>query len=108
MTGAASWLSEDISWVLGKHRDEGHQLSVLCQDGADRPCGIYVCDPSVLDCIPDRGYYDFKQQLIPRLLERRFKVGLIRVRGSAGEVVGLGSYLAVHRHSLLSAAVKGH
>jgi len=43
--------------------------------------GIYVCDPSILDMIPEDEAYDFAKNLFPRILEENKRINGFLVRG---------------------------
>ncbi|MEW6742813.1 MAG: sugar transferase [Planctomycetota bacterium] len=65
-----------------------------------RFAGVFLCHPAVLDHLNRGGYMDLKEQLIPRLLERRLPVA-----ASAGEVVACSidtphDYLGLQRDLL--------
>lgn len=73
-----------ISVLIDAHRDAQSDLTVMFNpdhtngksptlhsyDGAliGEPAGIYICETSILEHIPEQGYFDLKEGLIPELL----------------------------------------
>jgi exosortase len=63
-----------ITGLIEAHRARGAELSVVFNPGRERgsslgpPAEIYLCRPTVLRHVPDRGYSDVKEGLIPALL----------------------------------------
>jgi len=63
-----------IDDLLNAHYKARSDLTVFFnpEDGLDEssgdPAGIYVCEPSVLENIPEQGYFDIKEGLIPEML----------------------------------------
>ncbi len=104
VANAASWFTQDLIAMVRHHRHQGNSLTVFCEEGTDIPRGLYLCEPSVLDLIPDHGFYDMKEQLIPQLHQRGWRVGLGMMKGLAGEVIDAASYLDLHHRALIEAA----
>jgi len=104
IANAACWLSDDASWLIDQHCRHQNQLTVFCRPGTSVPSGIYVCNPSVLRHIPDVGYYDIKEQLIPQLVDSHCKVGALPLRGFTHEAINTQSYMAIHHYALMSLA----
>jgi len=72
---SASMVSPPLIDDLLNAHCEGHSdLTMLFNpgDGLDEspsdPTEIYVCEPSVLENIPEQGYFDIKEGLIPEML----------------------------------------
>jgi exosortase len=63
-----------IDNLLNAHCEGHSDLTMLFNpgDGLDEspsdPAGIYVCEPSILENIPEQGYFDIKEGLIPEML----------------------------------------
>ncbi len=101
--GGAVWLEDDPTWMLEQHRAQGNALTVFCMAqevrGDDdcetrlRPAGIYCCEPEVFKHIPNTGYVDLKEQLIPALQRAGQRVGAVRLRGQTQQVTDWSSYL---------------
>ncbi len=101
--GGAVWLEDAPEWMLEQHRAQGNALTVFCMaqevcgDNASetrlRPAGIYCCEPEVFKHIPDTGYVDLKEQLIPALQRAGQRVGAVRLRGQSQQVTDWSSYL---------------
>ncbi|MFC1633205.1 exosortase [Planctomycetota bacterium] len=64
----------EIGVLIDAHNNGRSDLTVLLNPGYDddvntgQASGIYVCEPSVLKHIPEAGYVDIKESLIPELL----------------------------------------
>ena len=54
--------------------------------------GIYVCDPSIFDKIPNGKKFDFAKDLFPRMLESNERINGILVRGKWTDVGSAGAY----------------
>ena len=101
----AGWL-ESATTLLEYHRRQHNMLTVCCQRGTRAPAGVYVCDPEVLKHIPEVGYCDIKEQLIPRLLQRGQRVGAMFLNNRTGEVLGTQSYFSL-QHRVLYDLMEG-
>lgn len=98
VANAACWLSDGIDDLVRRHRRQDNRLTLFCLPGTRTPSGVYVGEPDILAHIPPRGYCDIKEQLIPRLIDRGLRVGLLELRGMAAEVLHVTSYLGlIHR-----------
>ena len=104
----ACWFSDNIKTMFEHHRRLGNALTVFCRPGTSTPSGLYVCERFVVDIIPTVGYFDIKQQLIPRLLERGIKVGAVPLSNPSGEIINATTYLALHHHTLIEATKHGN
>ena len=64
----------EIEMMIRAHSDGRSDLTVLLNpshgsgEHMGQPSGIYVCDPRVLERIPEAGYADIKEGLIPEML----------------------------------------
>jgi lipopolysaccharide/colanic/teichoic acid biosynthesis glycosyltransferase len=61
-----------------------------------RSAGIYLFERSTLARMPDRGYYDLKEQFIPRLLKSGLRVRTHPLRNYLQELNSLEDYLKIH------------
>jgi exosortase len=111
VTGGSVWFEDDPRWMLEQHRTQGNALTVFCtvdsnlSNGKQRtvlsPAGIYCCEPDVLDHIPEVGYQDLKEQLVPALRHAGLRVGAVSLRRPACQVSDWRSYMHV-LHRILS------
>ena len=100
---ASVWLEDDPVWMLERHRAEGNALTVFCTPGLGRsgsgpngslkPAGLYCCDRAVLDFIPEYGYYDLKEQLVPALQREGLRVGAVTLPHQTCKVIDWATYL---------------
>lgn len=67
-----------------------------------RSCGIYIFSPSVLDLIPDSGYMDIKEQLIPFLQNKGLIVHAYKLKTPLKRINDISDYFQVHRDVLLN------
>ena len=103
VSGASVWLEDDPQWLLDQHRERGNALTIFCTPGPNgvrggrkgwlRPAGLYACEPEVLDFIPERGYFDLKEQLVPALQKAELPVGAITLKNRSHEVTDWAGYL---------------
>lgn len=99
---AACLFDEPVASLADRHRRQGNHLTVFCVPHSSAPCGVYVCEPEILDHIPAVGYCDIKEQLIPRLIDRGLRVGVLALHGRGGEVINVKTYLNLCRQLLSS------
>lgn len=81
-------LDSDLGGLLAEHRRSGAALTVgavaaanappgmIAQGNALTPLGAYVVEPEAFALVPDGGYFDIKEQLIPSLHERHLGVNV--------------------------------
>jgi mannose-1-phosphate guanylyltransferase/phosphomannomutase len=97
----------ELPHLLAAHKRSGAALTMTVRDmpasipgaaGEWTPVGIYVLDRTVLKYVPDSGYQDIKEALIPHLHEAGLPVVIYPVdRQSSPRVSGVPSYLAVSK-----------
>ena len=108
VAGASTWLEDDPEWMVQQHRQQGNILTIFCkpdavgvrngQNGWRRPAGLYCCEPEALEFIPDRGYYELKEQLLPALQKAGKPVGAVLLKRPTFQVADwLGYLTAVER-----------
>lgn len=104
-TGAI-YLEDDPTWMVQQHRQSGNALTVFCNTNADHPSrpgfqqmhhptGLYCCDPAILQYIRTIGFQDLKEQLIPVLQRAGLRVGIVKLKQPAHEIIEWDSYLHV-------------
>jgi lipopolysaccharide/colanic/teichoic acid biosynthesis glycosyltransferase/NDP-sugar pyrophosphorylase family protein len=64
------------------------------------PTGLYIINPQVLELIPERGYMDIKEQLIPALVERGVKIHVHGMSATPNRIDSLEDYFLVNRDVL--------
>jgi len=81
---------------------EGALLGMEVDYGADgddsewRAAGIYVFDRRALDRIPERAYYDLKEQFLPALVRAGLPIYAQPITGYLRELNSAEDYLGVH------------
>jgi NDP-sugar pyrophosphorylase family protein len=60
------------------------------------PSGVYVFNREMLDLVPDRGFYDIKENLIPQLHRSGARVIAYSTAHASPRVLDASSYLAVN------------
>lgn len=89
-----------ISELIETHKEGGSELTVMLEPSEDsradcqRPAEIYVCEPSVLGCIPEAGYFDLKEGLIPAIVRKGGTVHSARLSRPSGGFRNRAGYLA--------------
>ena len=63
--------------------DREDVIGVLGRDERFEPSGLFLMKNRILDLIPEIGFFDLKEQLIPRALERGERI-LVRGTGAGG------------------------
>jgi len=88
-----------IEALLSAHSRGESDLTVMFNPGCESgqavgdPCGIYVCNGSVLEHIPKAGYCDIKEGLIPEMLRAGKTVHAAVLPNHAGNFRGRSEYL---------------
>jgi len=109
------FLRGDIATIITHHQQQQAALTIAVvpadqwertyqepsTNGQLAPLGLYVASTSVLEHIPAQGFFDIKEQLIPRLRERGLKVVVAPFRGHHHRVRDARSYAALV-HDLLA------
>jgi NDP-sugar pyrophosphorylase family protein len=103
VTDGTSIPNVDLGDVLAHHRTSGAAMTILVHSESDRhgnscaqvPTGIYVCNRDALEDIPQRGFYDLKENLIPQLYRTGQRV-VAYTAAANPRVLDASSYLAVN------------
>jgi len=112
---AGLFLEGALGRLVEEHRASGSAMTVGAVPTSDweggdgkgsegeplSPLGVYVAEPDILEQVPAAGYYDIKEQLIPKLRTKGMRVAASRYRGRHRRVFGARSY-AAFVHDLLS------
>lgn len=78
--------------LVGEHEKQGSDFSVVVNpDG--QAAGIYVCDAAMIDLVPEDGYSDIKEFLIPAAVRRGHAVKAITLSENVGSFSDRESYL---------------
>jgi exosortase len=90
-----------IDLLIKAHRDGKSDLTVMLNPyyqnnmDIDEASGIYVCNPEILEHIPDAGYFDIKEGLIPKMLQAGRTVHAARLPYHIGNFRNRQEYLYV-------------
>ncbi len=71
------------------------------------PSGIYVFDRRALELVPERGFQDIKENLIPRLYESGELVATFGVEAITPRVINASTYLSVNQWVVERLAERG-
>ena len=84
----------DIDRLLLAHREGQAELTVFLNPGPQGTLSeIYVCEASILEHIPEQGYWDIKERVIPELAVLRKKVCQAALPEAAGCFYDRATYL---------------
>jgi exosortase len=89
----------EISELIDAHNKGQSDLTVFLNPGCDgrastgQGSGIYACEPCVLEHIPEAGYVDIKEGLIPEMLRAGRTVHAATLSERAGNFRNLQGYL---------------
>lgn len=110
VAGDSLWLEDDPSWLVEQHVSSGNALTLFCTrdsgvssrntKGRLRPAGVFCCDPIVLEHIPEAGYQDIKEQLLPALRNAGLSVGAVVLEHGTCEVADWVTYMRAIEGSL--------
>jgi NDP-sugar pyrophosphorylase family protein len=90
--------------LLATHHSSGALVTIVAHTEPGRhgnpaahvPCGIYVFSRRALDAVPDAGFYDIKENLIPQLYRSGERITVYTAASAAPRVRDASSYLAVN------------
>lgn len=92
----------DLAELLAAHRASGAPVTAVVHRNGTRstpgsPGGVYVFERRVLDLIPEHGFQDIKENLIPRLHRAGERVVAYEHDGACPRVLNAQTYLAVNQ-----------
>jgi mannose-1-phosphate guanylyltransferase len=99
----------DLDALLREHSTSGAAMTIVAAsdpESSDRngeqlmPVGIYVLSRSLLEHIPDTGYQDIKEVLLPRLHARDVSVRVHKLPAPCPRIADAGSYIALNACAL--------
>lgn len=88
-----------IDLLIKAHREGQSDLTVMLNPyyqnnmDIDEASGIYVCNPEILEHIPEAGYFDIKEGLIPKMLQAGRTVYAARLPYHVGNFRNQQEYL---------------
>jgi NDP-sugar pyrophosphorylase family protein len=104
VTDGTSIPTVDLSELLAYHEASGSAVTVVAHIEEGRhgkpalqvPTGTYVFNRSALAKVPERGFCDIKENLIPQLHRAKESVGVYAVTSPSPRVLDAPSYRAVN------------
>jgi NDP-sugar pyrophosphorylase family protein len=104
VTDGTSIPATDLTDLLSFHDDSGAAVTVVSHLESSRhgrtpiqvPSGIYVFSRKVVEHIPDRGFCDIKENLLPQLHRANLPVNVFTVDHPSPRVLDASSYRAVN------------
>jgi NDP-sugar pyrophosphorylase family protein len=105
----------ELGDLLLAHRSSGAAVTVVVYSepgrngnpGSQVPSGIYVFNRHALDGVPDRGFYDIKEHLIPQLYRSGERVIAYSSGSASPRVLNASSYLAVNEWAVEQLVTSG-
>jgi NDP-sugar pyrophosphorylase family protein len=100
----------DLVELLEGHRASGAVVTIVAgtdPTGRLRPSGVYVFDRRALAFIPEDGFQDIKEKLLPSLYQAGEKVATHMARGVAPRVVNVSTYLALDQWAVEQVSLRG-
>lgn len=97
----------DIEALLHSHRTQNAAITVaVAQDATRRarPCGVYVFERFALELIPQEGFQDIKEKVIPSLYRAGYRVSTHLARSAPPRVVSARAYLALDHWAVANAS----
>jgi len=89
-----------VNMLISAHRKGRSDLTVMFNPSYENgksvgeSTGIYVCETSILEHIPENGYYDIKESLIPEMLRARKTIRAAVLPNHAGNFRDRQGYLS--------------
>jgi mannose-1-phosphate guanylyltransferase len=93
----------DIGALVESHLDQRSLLTVVLgadEGGRLRPSGVYAFDRRAFDSIPEEGFQDIKEKLLPRLYRSDEEVTTFLAPGLAPRVFNAETYLSLNHWAL--------
>lgn len=105
----------ELRAVLAAHLGTGAAVTVVVDEVPARPgrpqvqtpSGIYVFDRRAFELVPERGFQDIKENLIPRLYEAGELVASFRAEAATPRVINASTYLSVNLWMVEQLAERG-
>lgn len=105
----------DLQAVLAAHLRSRAAVTVVVDEVPARPgrpqvqtpSGIYVFDRRAFELVPERGFQDIKENLIPRLYEAGELVATFGVEAATPRVINASTYLSVNQWVVERMAERG-
>ena len=66
-----------------------------------RPVGLYLCEPAILEAIPQGKYFDLKEQVFPSLYERGAPSAVWEIQGYCRSITTIDDFLFANQDVLL-------
>ena len=66
-----------------------------------RPAGLYLCEPAILEAIPEGKYFDLKEQVFPSLYEHGAPNAVWEIQGYCRSIITIDDFLFANQDVLL-------
>jgi mannose-1-phosphate guanylyltransferase len=105
----------DLPELLSAHHSSRAAVTIVVHSEPGRngnpslqvPSGIYAFSREAVDLVPDRGFFDIKEHLIPRLYQSGGRVTTFTAPRASPRVLDVSSYLAVNEWMVERLATNG-
>ncbi len=90
----------DIQLLIEPHNHHHSTMTVALNPNvseykpSSEAAGVYICNPNIMDFIPNDGYCDIKETLIPELIRSGKHIDIVRLPYALGNFREKESYLA--------------
>jgi exosortase len=98
--GASMLIPPDIDTMADAHRQAGADMTIMFgpalgnNGSAGEMAEGYICEPSILENIPQAGYCDIKEGLIPELVQTGKTIHAVKMPAHTGSFRSWREYLA--------------
>ncbi len=92
----------DLDTLVDRHRRSNAALTIAASRSTTTdqntyaPIGTYLVSAKALRCVPERGFFDIKEGLVPKLHQAGQRVDVCTVDGMAPHLQGMSSYFALN------------
>lgn len=90
----------DIAALMAEHDKGEAEITLFFYPGSDgqvlsNAAPLYICEPSIIEYIPDAGYFDLKEGLVPALVRADKKISAAMFHSSAASFRNWRDYINI-------------
>lgn len=108
VANAAGILTVPLDQLLEHHHSHASDVTVVLANEAPagnatgqlRAAGVYIFERDALRAIPDMGFQDLKEGLLPRLRAANFRITPMRVASPVFRLTSMNAYRVAHAYML--------